>query len=202
MNILKDMGTLMNSRYIHSHSFNKTSTALKLIPNGGDHRAIYDRENPAENQNGIVQTQQLLRPIPKAGVLNSWKEIATYLGRGVRTVQRWEAELQLPVHRPRGKNRSAVVAFRRELDDWLLCTPSHCDNKKNSNVLLEIAHDMQSVALRLFAAANSQTQPEGEKLVEAAGTIVQRLDLLLNGNSGSSNFDRNSFQERSAMKEN
>lgn len=31
--------------------------------------------------------------------LNSWKEIATFLGRGVRTVQRWERELQLPVHR-------------------------------------------------------------------------------------------------------
>lgn len=27
-----------------------------------------------------------------AEVLNSWKEIARYLGRGVRTVQRWDAD--------------------------------------------------------------------------------------------------------------
>jgi hypothetical protein len=31
--------------------------------------------------------------------LDSWKEIASYLGRGVRTVQRWECEEGLPVHR-------------------------------------------------------------------------------------------------------
>jgi hypothetical protein len=52
-------------------------------------------------------------------LLNSWKEIATYLGRGVRTAQRWEEELHLPVHRPRGRQRSAVTAFKSELDHWI-----------------------------------------------------------------------------------
>jgi hypothetical protein len=56
-------------------------------------------------------------------VLNSWKEIASYVGRGVRTVQRWEANLGLPVHRPKGKTRSAVLAFAEELDAWLRHTP-------------------------------------------------------------------------------
>jgi hypothetical protein len=59
----------------------------------------------------------------KGRVLNSWKEIAAHLGRGVRTVQRWEQNLSLPIHRPRGKNRSAVVAFPEELDQWLHQTP-------------------------------------------------------------------------------
>ena len=31
--------------------------------------------------------------------LDSWKVIAAYLGRGVRTVQRWERDEGLPVHR-------------------------------------------------------------------------------------------------------
>jgi hypothetical protein len=57
-------------------------------------------------------------------VLNSWKEIAAYLGRGVRTVQRWEQELGLPVRRPRGKSRSAVIAFKPELDKWLHHAPA------------------------------------------------------------------------------
>ncbi len=52
-------------------------------------------------------------------VLSSWKEIASYLNRGVRTVQRWEVTLGLPVHRPAKKSRSAVLAFRSELDEWL-----------------------------------------------------------------------------------
>ncbi len=54
-----------------------------------------------------------------AEMLNSWKEVAVYLGRGVRTVQRWEIDLGLPVRRPRGKPRSAVIALKTELDSWL-----------------------------------------------------------------------------------
>ncbi len=61
-------------------------------------------------------------------ILNSWKEIAGYLGRGVRTVQRWERELGLPVHRPKGRERSAVLAFPEELQQWLQKTPMRsCD---------------------------------------------------------------------------
>ena len=52
-------------------------------------------------------------------VLNSWKEIADYMGRGVRTVQRYERDLRLPVHRPAGKSRSAVLAFADEIDHWM-----------------------------------------------------------------------------------
>lgn len=62
-------------------------------------------------------------PVPAADVLNSWKEIAAYLNRGVRTVQRWEADLAMPVRRPRGSIRSAVVAVRSDIDEWLNSLP-------------------------------------------------------------------------------
>jgi CheY-like chemotaxis protein len=55
-------------------------------------------------------------------ILNGWKEIAQHLGRGVRTIQRWE-HLGLPIRRPNHKNRSAVVAFSQELDEWLQTDP-------------------------------------------------------------------------------
>jgi hypothetical protein len=51
--------------------------------------------------------------------LTSWKEIAAYLGKGVRTVQRWEQELGLPVRRPIPLNRGMVVATPQDLDLWL-----------------------------------------------------------------------------------
>ena len=51
-------------------------------------------------------------------LLNSWKEIATYLRCGVRTVQRWE-ELGLPVTRVRPGKRGPVVARTENLDAWL-----------------------------------------------------------------------------------
>ena len=58
-------------------------------------------------------------------ILNSWKEIAGYLDRGIRTVQRWERELHLPIRRPRGRRRSAVLAIRREIDAWLGSLPQN-----------------------------------------------------------------------------
>ena len=57
------------------------------------------------------------------GVLNSWKEIALYLGRGVRTVQRYERDLGLPVRRPHGKSRTSVIAIPDELDAWVRTAP-------------------------------------------------------------------------------
>jgi len=52
--------------------------------------------------------------------LNGWKEIASFLGKGVRTVQRWERELGLPVHRLGREGGEIVFAFRREIADWSL----------------------------------------------------------------------------------
>jgi hypothetical protein len=58
----------------------------------------------------------------KRRYLGSWKEIAQYLGRGVRTVQRWEERLGLPVRRLDEKPRSAVMAIADELDLWVAHT--------------------------------------------------------------------------------
>jgi len=49
--------------------------------------------------------------------LDSWKEIAGYFSRTVRTVQRWEG-LGLPVRRHEHIAGSSVYAFRAELDGW------------------------------------------------------------------------------------
>jgi Tol biopolymer transport system component len=50
--------------------------------------------------------------------LTSWKEIAAYLDASVRTVQRWEQQNGLPVHRVLRDKRSAVFALSTELDEW------------------------------------------------------------------------------------
>ncbi len=52
--------------------------------------------------------------------LGSWKEIAAYLGKGVRTVQRWERQLGLPVRRPVNCAQKRIVLARRaDLDAWI-----------------------------------------------------------------------------------
>lgn len=51
--------------------------------------------------------------------LNSWKEIAAYLGRSPRTVQRWEREEGLPIHRHSHAHSHSVYAYQSDLDRWL-----------------------------------------------------------------------------------
>ena len=50
--------------------------------------------------------------------LDSWKEIAVYLKRSVRSVRRWESEEGLPVHRHQHQSSGTVYAFKAELDAW------------------------------------------------------------------------------------
>src|SRR5262249_21641383 len=50
--------------------------------------------------------------------LESWKEIAAYLGKGVRTVVRWEKTEGLRVHRHLQERRSSVFAYKSEIDAW------------------------------------------------------------------------------------
>jgi hypothetical protein len=70
---------------------------------------ISPREVPTSRSSGKAEVKYL----------SSWKEIANYMGKGVRTVQRYEAEFGLPVRRPAGKSRAAVVATRSDIDAWV-----------------------------------------------------------------------------------
>jgi hypothetical protein len=53
--------------------------------------------------------------------LSGWKDIAAYLGKSVRSAQRWEAELGLPVERLTGPDGGQIVqASRTAIDAWRL----------------------------------------------------------------------------------
>ena len=54
----------------------------------------------------------------KARRFDSWKEIAAYFGRDVRTVRRWERDEGLPVHRHLHRARGSVYGIQDELDLW------------------------------------------------------------------------------------
>jgi len=50
--------------------------------------------------------------------LDSWKAIASYLERTVRTAQRWEKKERLPVRRHRHLKGSSVHSSKQEIDEW------------------------------------------------------------------------------------
>lgn len=51
--------------------------------------------------------------------LDSWKAIATFLGRTVRTVQRWERSERLPVRRLQHDAGASVYAYTQDLQRWI-----------------------------------------------------------------------------------
>jgi hypothetical protein len=79
-----------------------------------------------------------------AGVLNSWKEIAAFLDRGVRTVQRWERELNLPVHRIGRGRRAPVYAQVSELKFWMYAS----ENFRNTQAPKGAGDDEVSSAIQ------------------------------------------------------
>ncbi len=72
--------------------------------------------------------------------LDSWKEIAAYLGRDVTTVQRWEKREGMPVHRHVHDKRGSVYALGSELDAWVQSRkprPGEQENGQESEVPVE-----------------------------------------------------------------
>jgi hypothetical protein len=118
---------------------------------------------PSQNSHGVV--------------LNSWKEIASYLGRGVRTVQRYERDLNLPVRRPRGTPRSAVVALPEDLDAWLRNAPKGDLNEPKSST----ARTVETVQVRQSIGEAVDLRRQCDSLREAHQQAVAKLITNLNG---------------------
>jgi len=74
---------------------------------------------------GGIESSKVASPSPspvkksEEGRLDSWKQIAGYLNKSVRTVRRWEESEGLPVHKHPHQLRHSVWAYQNELDEWL-----------------------------------------------------------------------------------
>jgi hypothetical protein len=112
-----------------------------------------------------------------AEVLNSWKEIASFLNRGVRTVQRWERELQLPVHRIGKGNRSPVFAFGAEIKLWLHSNKDRVSTELHPEPQLQMAATRMPTNTRLKASwlRCQELTGELEKLVQQHQLHILRL---------------------------
>jgi hypothetical protein len=130
-----------------------------------------------------------------SGKLTSWKEIAQYIGKGVRTAQRWERLAELPVRRL-NQQPSSVFAFTEEIDRWMhaqafngggeLHPGNHAadaekltlqaENQALKRQIAELRTELESLRhelkKRLFAGNNSPTAVE-------ANDLFARCEILL-----------------------
>lgn len=90
--------------------------------------------------------------------LSSWKEIAAYLGKGVRTVQRWELQFGLPVRRPNAKSH-VIFAVPSELDAWVK-SHQHAPNNHGGKAL----------------ASNKNQRTQQRQLLDRKYELLRRLE--------------------------
>jgi len=100
-------------------------------------------------------------------ILNGWKQISQHIDRGVRTAQRWEVMLGMPIHRPALKDRSAVVAFSDELEAWLSRTSPDARDE------CEAVHEKDESKERLLRVLDNMST-----LVEQSCDLLAQVKML------------------------
>jgi len=101
-------------------------------------------------------------------ILNSWKEISNYVGRGVRTIQRWESDMRFPVHRTGEHLRSSVYALSEEIDAWL----KHRGNARPS------AHEERHLSIKAMRKGMDQLAAHKQKLMDRSHTLKTLTDTM------------------------
>lgn len=119
-------------------------------------------------------------------ILTSWRDIADYMGKGVRTVQRWEQDFDLPVHRGESRPRKAILARSSELDAWATncCETRSADSGVRTVVSLSIRKRVERLAkpgqaderLKLRARAVLTSWKEIALYVDSGVRTVQRWE--------------------------
>lgn len=98
--------------------------------------------------------------------LSGWKDIAVYLKRGIRTVQRWEREEKLPVHRLQHEKLGSVYAYAEELDAWWASRGTQLD--------LDASAPAASLAVLPFA----DLSPQGDQQYFCDGLAEELINAL------------------------
>jgi len=145
--------------------------------------------------------------------LDSWKEIAVFFGRDERTVNRWEKELGLPVHRLPG-TKGRVYAYADELSAWRATSRNAGAEQKQtpepgtsgrrltivdgSHPLLDVA---SSASVPQTAAPTSSTATSRRPgwIAAAALIIMTALALILFRNPNASFRATNESRNNGAM---
>lgn len=119
--------------------------------------------------------------------LNGWKEIASYFGRSVRTVQRWEAMEAMPVRRHRHSLGESIYANCHELESWRI-TRSQIARGRIQPRTLQVGWTTPPLSrddvIRALLTAIVTLDPAANKTALGLGTRDQANRQSPNGDAG------------------
>jgi tetratricopeptide (TPR) repeat protein len=141
-------------------------------------QGIPERKLAAPKELGVHETPQ---PSPvenfaQSDRLDSWKEIAVYLKRDVRTVQRWEKTENLPVRRHLHEKQGTVYAFKSEIDAWSRDRQPQDDEEPADDRASNVATDTDAVRTDPKREA---TKPEPGPVHRLFTPVVKRSLVIL-----------------------
>ncbi len=103
--------------------------------------------------------------------LDSWKAIAVFLGRSLRTVQRWHEINALPVHHF-GGNKGSVFAYEEEIDHWLLnLAEAPGTSRERSEERIESGRELSG---EQCAAADALWETRSERNIQSIADLYRK----------------------------
>lgn len=103
--------------------------------------------------------------------LDSWKSIAVFLGRSLRTVQRWHECNGLPVHHY-GGHKGSVFAYEEEIDQWLLNVAAGTDTAPTR--VEETLESGRRSSSQLTATANEMWETRSDRNIYAIADLYRK----------------------------
>jgi TolB-like protein/tetratricopeptide (TPR) repeat protein len=118
--------------------------------------------------------------------LDSWKEIASFFKREVRTVQLWERHEGLPVHRHRHRKLGTVHAYQAELETWWKqrCSSRAANSEPTKPIVPDVANTRPAlrshVTLAVLPFKSFSSNPADQGVVDGlTEQITIRLDRFM-----------------------
>lgn len=113
-------------------------------------------------------------------MLSSWKEIAHFFGKGVRTVQRWEKTLDLPIRRPPGAPSNVVLARTSDLEEWMHRSAAARDAVSQQDTQVDALQDaISELEVEIRGLAGIAPQPVEAPTEKPSAQAVERIQQLI-----------------------
>lgn len=118
-------------------------------------------------------------------IFSGWKDIAKYMGKGVRTVQRYGRERGLPVRRISGKPNTSVLMTKTELDAWINSTfsreaangklPPHFEKLKSRTTELRAAIEQLNQSINKLGTVREELAMSQRTIRQTARRVRENV---------------------------